>query len=88
MQTVPEEMAGKGRTEAFPSFHAKQYEFFHYIDLCEATKKDAILLKARALGFSEMMASLGVRPYITTRKFRVLYTCPAEQKLTPLLSKC
>lgn len=88
MQTVPEGIAGKGRNEAFPSFHAKQYEFFHYIDLCEAIKKDAILLKARGLGFSEMMASLGVRPYITTRKFRSLYTCAAEGKLTPLLNKC
>lgn len=87
MQTVPKGVAGKGRFEAFPSFHAKQYEFFHYIDLCEATKKDATLLKARGLGFSEMMACLAVRPYVTTRKFRTLCTAASDQKLTPLLTK-
>ena len=89
MRTVPEDMAaGSGRLEAFPSFHAKQYEFFHYIELCEVLKKDAILLKARGLGFSEMMAVLGVRPYITTRNFRCLYTAFSHLKLDPLLDKC
>lgn len=89
MRTVPENMAaGSGRLEAFPSFHAKQYEFFHYIEMCEVLKKDAVLLKARALGFSEMMAVLGVRPYITTRKFRCLYTAYSDLQLDPLLDKC
>ena len=38
-----------GRDESFPSFLAKQYEFFHYVELCEYLGKDVVLLKARGL---------------------------------------
>lgn len=38
-----------GRDESFPSFLAKQYEFFHYVEMCEYLGKDVVLLKARGL---------------------------------------
>lgn len=76
-----------GRDESFPSFVAKQYEFFHYLEICEYIGKDAVLLKSRGLGASEMLAALAVRPFVTTRKFRTLLTASADDQLDPLLDK-
>lgn len=42
MQTI-------GRNQSFPSFLSKQYEFFHYFEMCERLGKDAVMLKARGL---------------------------------------
>lgn len=89
MQTVAQDAIKDttGRSESFPSFIAKQYEFFHYIEICEYIGKDVCLLKSRGLGASEMLASLAVRPFITTRKFRTLLTAATDDQLDPLLDK-
>ena len=42
--------AGTGRETTFPSFFSKQYEYFHYIEMCEKLKKDVCALKARGVG--------------------------------------
>lgn len=76
-----------GRNESFPSFVAKQYEFFHYIEICEYIGKDICLLKGRGMGMSEVLADLAVRPFITTRKFRTLLTAATDDQLDPLLDK-
>ena len=80
--------AGAGSEESFPFFTVEQYKYFHYIEICEYLKKDVCALKARAVGFSEIGACLGVRPFITTRKFRTLYTAAAENYLDDVLDKC
>ena len=72
---------------SFPMFLVFQYEYFHYVEMCEILGKDVGLLKARALGFSEMGACLCVRPYITTPNYRVVATAFSEKHLQPLLSK-
>lgn len=53
MQTVNLESNKKttGRGQGFPSFLSKQYEFFHYLELCEYVGKDVCMLKARALEY-------------------------------------
>ena len=79
--------ASAGRTLNFPFFFVFQYEYFHYVEMCELLKKDVGLLKARALGFSEMAASLCARPYITTPNYRVVASAFSEKHLKPLLSK-
>ena len=79
--------ASSGRDLSFPRFFVFQYEYFHYIEMCELLKKDVGLLKARSLGFSEMAASLCARPFITTPNYRVLATAFSENHLVPLLSK-
>lgn len=76
-----------GRSESFPKFLAKQYEFFHYVEMCEYLGKDVCMLKARGLGFSEILACLGVRPFTTTRKFRSVYTADSDAHLNPTLTK-
>ena len=77
-----------GRGQSFPRFLSKQYEFFHYFEMCEILGRDVIMLKARGLGFSEMLACLAVRPFITTREFRTVITAAADAQLDPLLDKC
>lgn len=42
--------AGSGRDTTFPAFFSKQYEYFHYIEICEKLKKDVCALKARGVG--------------------------------------
>jgi len=90
MQTINEDSNKKttGRHQGFPIFASKQYEFFHYVELCEYIAKDVCMLKARGLGFSEILACIGVRPFITTREFRTVYTAAAEPQLDPVLDKC
>lgn len=80
--------AGAGSEESFPFFTSKQYEFFHYVEICEYLKKDVIALKSRAVGFSEIGACLGVRPFITTRKFRTVYTAHSDTYVDDVLDKC
>jgi len=79
--------ASSGRELNFPKFLVFQYEYFHYVEMCELLKKDVGLLKARALGFSEMAASLCVRPFITTPNYRIMASAFSNNHLRPLLSK-
>lgn len=44
-----DKIAGEGRDQDFPVFFAKQYEYFHYIALCRALKRDALGLKSRGV---------------------------------------
>lgn len=81
-------ISGAGRLEAFPSFLSKQYEWFHYVEMAEKLHKDACALKARGVGWSEMTASMAVRPYTTHRGYHILLTCASDFKLTPLKNKC
>ena len=89
MQTAVQQSAKAvtGRNESFPSFLAKQYEFFHYVEMCEYLGMDVCMLKARGLGFSEILACLGVRPFTTTREFRTVYTADSDAHLNPTLTK-
>lgn len=79
--------ASAGRNLAFPRFFVFQYEYFHYVEMCEILKKDVGLVKARSMGFSEMGAELCVRPFVTTPNYRVLATAFSENHLNPLLTK-
>jgi homogentisate 1,2-dioxygenase len=79
--------AGKGRKLSFPIFFVYQYEFFHYVEMCEILGYDVGLLKSRGIGFSEVMASLAARPYITTPNYRVVASAFSDRHLKPLLSK-
>lgn len=79
--------SGQGRTETTPSFQSKQYEYFHYIEMCETLGKDVISFKARGVGFSEMAVSLAVRPYTTTPNYDAVFVAYSDGLLEPTLSK-
>lgn len=44
--------AGSGTDDDFPKFMASQYMFFHYLQLCRVSKKNACLMKARSIKLS------------------------------------
>ena len=81
-------VAGAGRHYEFPKFLSKQYEWFHYIEMAKKLHKDAIALKGRGIGWSEMTAAMSVRPYTTTPEYRVVLTAADDQKLGSLKQKC
>lgn len=91
LKSDKDKKAGAGRDDGRPNFWAAHYEFFHYIELCEVLGYDAIVLKSRGVGASEMAASLGVRPYTTTKGYNALYVAYAEAFLEApkgILGKC
>lgn len=82
--------AGGGRERKHPSFWAVHYEWFHYIELAEILGFDCVGLKSRGVGFSEVGASLGVRPYTTTKDYSTLYVASYEPFLVGkgIIQKC
>ena len=90
-KAVEGKKAGEGRVDGRPDFWAAHYEFFHYIELCEVLGYDAIVLKSRGVGASEMAASLGVRPFTTTKGYIATYLAYAVSFLEApkgILGKC
>lgn len=79
--------ASSGRKLSFPVFLVYQYEYFHYLEMCEILKKDVGLVKSRGCGFSEIAAELCIRPFITTPNYRVVASAFSERHLKPLLTK-
>lgn len=71
----------------FPQFLVFQYEYFHYLELCEKLKKDVSVLKSRGIGFSEMASSFIARPYTTIPNFRSVVSTFSENHLKPTLDK-
>ena len=71
----------------FPEFLVFQYEYFHYLEICEKLKKDTSVLKSRGIGFSEMASSFISRPYTTIPNFRSVVSAFSKNHLSPTLSK-
>ena len=71
----------------FPEFLVFQYEYFHYLEMCEKLKKDTSVLKSRGIGFSEMASSFITRPYTTIPNFRSVVSTFSEKHLKPTLDK-
>ena len=87
MNTAETKKAGGGRYMDFPNFLVSQYEYLHYIELCRGTRKNAALMKARGLGFSEMNASIIANLYSTRRESMGIIAANDNRKLTPTLEK-
>lgn len=79
--------SGEGTNESFPVFFASQYMFFHYLQMCRVLHKNAALMKARSIGFSEINASLAARLYTTIKKSRTMITCFKDTYLNGTFSK-
>ena len=80
--------AGSGRIESFPDFFVAQYIYFHYIELCRRVRKNAIGLKARGVGFSEIGASIVANTYQVRSGSRCVIVAHADDQLQPTLNKC
>ena len=79
--------SGEGTNESFPVFFASQYMFFHYLQMCRVLHKNAALMKARSIGFSEINASLAARLYTTIKRSRTMITCFKDTYLNGTFSK-
>lgn len=79
--------SGEGTNEGFPVFFASQYMFFHYLQMCRVLHKNAALMKARSIGFSEINASLAARLYTTIKRSRTMITCFKDTYLNGTFSK-
>lgn len=79
--------SGEGTNESFPVFFASQYMFFHYLQMCRVLHKNAALIKARSIGFSEINASLAARLYTTIKRSRTMITCFKDTYLNGTFSK-
>lgn len=79
--------SGEGTNESFPVFFASQYMFFHYLQMCRVLHKNAALMKARSIGFSEINASLAARLYTTVKRSRAMITCFKDTYLNGTFSK-
>lgn len=79
--------SGEGTNESFPVFFASQYMFFHYLQMCRVLHKNAALMKARSIGFSEINASLAARLYTTIKRSRAMITCFKDTYLNGTFSK-
>lgn len=87
LQTTKVSKAGEGRGMVFPEFLSKQYEYFHYVEMCQILGLDVNSVKSRASGWSEIHASIGANAYTTRRNTHSVYTAFADNQLGPTLRK-
>lgn len=80
--------AGGGRQIGFPKFYSKQYEYFHYVELCKRLRKHSIGLKGRGLGWSEIGANIVVNTYNCRPGTTSVITANIDNYMTKTLSKC
>lgn len=73
--------------ESFPTFIAKQYEYFHYLELCRKVGMDGIAFKSRGVGASEIAASNCAHAYTFHRATRNIVTAFADTYVTTTLAK-
>ena len=71
----------------FPAFLVFQYEYFHYIEMCEILGYDIAVLKSRGIGWSEIAASFASRPYTMIPNYRILVSAFSDRHLGPTLDK-
>ena len=79
--------AGVGRSVDFPDFYVAQYVWFHYLELCKQLRKNAALMKARGLGFSEMNASLAANMYTIRNNSNTIIAANLQKYVEDTLGK-
>lgn len=79
--------AGTSRLYTFPDFYVAQYQWFHYFELCKRLLKNACLMKARGIGFSEIMASSAACSYNCFRNSVIVIAAQQEIYVKKTLSK-
>ncbi len=71
----------------FPAFLVFQYEYFHYIEMCERLGYDIAVLKSRGIGWSEIASSFTARPYTVIPNYRILVSAFSDKHLGPTIDK-
>ena len=73
--------------ESFPTFLAKQYEYFHYLEMCRKLGMDGVAFKSRGVGASQIAASNCAHAYTFHEKSRNIVTAFADSYVDDTLSK-
>lgn len=76
------------RQEGFPGFLAKQYEYFHYLEMARLTKHDACIFKCRGIGYSEVIASNLSHAYTFHKASKSIVSAAAQGYIDTTLTKC
>ena len=88
LPSVLDKSGQETQEESFPAFLAKQYEYFHYMEMCRATGHDGVLFKSRGVGASQIAASNAVNAYMYHKASRNIITAFQESYVSDTLSKC
>lgn len=88
LPSVLDKAGQETQEESFPTFLAKQYEYFHYMEMCRATGHDGVLFKSRGVGASQIAASNAVNAYMYHKASRNIITAFQESYVGDTLSKC
>lgn len=75
------------RAESFPTFINKQYEYFHYLELCRKAGFDGLAFKSRGVGASEIAASNCAWAYTFIRESYNIVTGFLEKYVKDTLKK-
>lgn len=77
----------EAQEEDFPSFFAKQYEYFHYIAIARKLGKDVNAFKSRGVGFSQISASNVVCAYTFHKAAHNIVTAFTDDYVSETLNK-
>lgn len=75
------------REEDFPGFMAKQYEYFHYLELARKCGFDACIFKCRGVGYSEVIASNLSHAYTFHKASKSIISAAAQTYVDATLAK-
>lgn len=76
------------RDDDFPGFMAKQYEYFHYLEMARKTGHDACIFKCRGVGHSEAIASNLAHGYTFHKASKSIVSAAAQNYVDTTLAKC
>ena len=79
--------SGSKRSESFPVFIAKQYEYFHYLEMCKKADFDGLAFKSRGVGASEIAASNCAHAYTFIKESYNIVTGFLEKYVRTTLRK-
>lgn len=87
LPSVLDKSGAELQEENFPAFLAKQYEYFHYLELCRKTEHDALAFKSRGVGASQIAASNAACAYTFHKGTRNVVTAFADNYVDDTLQK-
>ena len=87
LPSVLDKSGAELQEENFPSFLAKQYEYFHYLALCRKLGMDGVAFKARGVGASQIAASNLSNAYTFHANTRNIVAAFADRYVDDTLDK-
>lgn len=87
LPSVLDKSGAELQEENFPAFLAKQYEYFHYLQLCRKLGRDGVAFKARGVGASQIAASNLADAYTFHANTRNIVAAFADRYVDDTLSK-